>query len=116
MSRIDAISPHHKSHIIASHQTSDIPVDAGDTERRSSWAEFLGRIGEISPHHTSRMIASHQIQAERREHKEEVLGPSSWAGWLTTPHHTHHISPHHTLHAERREHREEVVGPSSWAG
>ena len=62
----------------------------------------------ISPHHT--------LQAERREHKEEVLGSSSWAGWLTTPHHRHHISPHHTLQAERREHTEEVVGPSSWAG
>ena len=53
----------------------------------------------ISPHHT--------LQAERREHKEEVLGPSSWAGWLTTPHHisdihisshAHLITPHHTSH------------------
>ena len=33
----------------------------------------------------------HTLQAERREHREEVLGPSSWAGWLTTPHHTSHI-------------------------
>ena len=53
----------------------------------------------ISPHHTS--------QAERREPQEEVLGPSSWAGWLTTPHHisdihisshAHLITPHHTSH------------------
>ena len=48
----------------------------------------------ISPYHTS--------QAERREHKEEVLGPSSWAGWHS--HHIthHHISPHQTSQAERR--------------
>ena len=58
---------------------------------------------QISPHHTS--------QAERREHKEEVLGPSSWAGWLTTPHLTDHTSE-----AERRKHKEEALGPSSWAG
>ena len=47
----------------------------------------------ISPYHTS--------QAERREHKEEVLGPSSWAGWHS--HHIthHHISPHQTSQAER---------------
>ena len=48
----------------------------------------------ISPYHTS--------QAERRERKEEVLGPSSWAGWHS--HHIthHHISPHQTAQAERR--------------
>ena len=64
----------------------------------------------ISPYHTS--------QAERREHKEEVLGPSSRAGWFTTPNHTshNHISPYHTSQAERREHKEEVLGPSSYPG
>ena len=52
------------------------------TQRRSSWAEFLGQMA----HHTT----SHHHTI--REHKEEVLGPSSWAGWLTTPHLTitHH--------------------------
>ena len=72
------------------------------TQRRSSWAEFLGRMAHhtTSHHHTS--------QAERREHKEEVLGPSSWAGG--------HSRHHHTSQAERREHKEEVLGPSSWAG
>ena len=89
MSRIDAISPHHTSHIIASHQTSDItsnhithhkPKEENTkkkflgrvlgpdgrkkrTQRRSSWEECLGRmsrIDAISPHHTSHIIASHQ--------------------------------------------------------
>ena len=50
----------------------------------------------MSPHHTS--------QAERGEHKEEVLGPSSWAGWLTTPHLT--ITHHKNKRTQRR---------SSWA-
>ena len=90
------------SHLTTSHRrnltTSHITHDRISPDMRH----------HISPHHT--------LQAERREHKEEVLGPSSWAGWLTTPHHRHHISPHHTLQAERREHREEVLGPSSWAG
>ena len=76
----------------------------------------------ISPHQTSHihMFAHHTSQAERREHKEEVLGPSSWAGWHShhiTHHHIspdirHHISPYHTSQAERREHKEEVLGPS----
>ena len=48
--------------------------------------KFLGRVlgPDGSPHHIS--------PSHIREHKEEVLGPSSWAGWLTTPHLTitHH--------------------------
>ena len=36
----------------------------------------------ISPHHT--------LQAERREHREEVVGPSSWAGEAKSHHITHH--------------------------
>ena len=77
-------------------------------------------------HHTFTClhITHHKPKAERREHKEEVLGPSSWAGWHShhiTHHHIspdirHHISPYHTSQAERREHKEEVLGPSSWAG
>ena len=65
----------------------------------------------ISPHHTS--------QAERREPQEEVLGPSSWAGWLTTPHHisdihisshAHLITPHHTFISHHiKHHKEEVL-------
>ena len=93
--------------------------------------KFLGRVlgPDGSPHHIS--------PSHIREHKEEVLGPSSWAGWLTTPHLTithkrtqrrsswaeflgrmahHTTSHHHTSQAERREHKEEVLGPSSWAG
>ena len=111
--------------------TPHLTITHKRTQRRSSWAEFLGRMAHhtTSHHHTS--------QAERREHKEEVLGPSSWAGWLTTPHLTithkrtrrrsswaeflgrmahHTTSHHHTSQAERREHKEEVLGPSSWAG
>ena len=81
----------------------DEPDRRKRTQRRSSWAEFLDRMAHhttshithshlITPHHTS--------QAERREHKEEVLGPSSWTGWLITPHHTSHmhISSHHITH------------------
>ena len=108
------------------------------TQRRSSWAECLGRIGEISPHHTSHIIAPHQTSditshhithhKPKEEHTEKkflgrVLGPDRRN--LTTSHITHHcispdirhhISPHHTSQAERREHKEEVLGPSSWAG
>ena len=108
------------------------------TQRRSSWAECLGRIGEISPHHTSHIIAPHQTSditshhithhKPKEEHTEKkflgrVLGPDGRN--LTTSHITHHcispdirhhISPHHTSQAERREHKEEVLGPSSWAG
>ena len=126
MSRIGAISPHHTSHIIASHQPSDITshhITHHKPKEENTKKKFLGRIDEISPHHiTHRCISPgirhhisphHTSQAERREPQEEVLGPSSWAGWLTTPHHKHHISPHHTLQAERREHKEEVLGPSS---
>ena len=82
--------------------TPHLTITHKRTQRRSSWAEFLGRMAHhtTSHHHTS--------QAERREHKEEVLGPSSWAGW--------HSRHHHTSQAERREHKEEVLGPSSWAG
>ena len=98
MSRIDAISPHHTSHIIASHQTSDI---------------------------TSHHITHYKLKEENTEKKflGRVLGPDR--GNLTTSHITHHcispdirhhISPHHTLQAERRVHREEVLGPSSWGG
>ena len=90
------------SHLTTSHITSR----KKRTRRRSSWAEFLGRmahhttshqithhkpkeentkkkfLGRVlgpdgSPHHIS---PDHTSQAERREHKEEVLGPSSWAG------------------------------------
>ena len=108
------------------------------TQRRSSWAECLGRIGEISPHHTSHIIAPHQTSditshhithhKPKEEHTEKkflgrVLGPDRRN--LTTSHITHHcispdirhhISPYHTSQAERREHKEEVLGPSSWAG
>ena len=48
--------------------------------------KFLGRVlgPDGSPHHIS--------PSHIRERKEKVLGPSSWAGWLTTPHLTitHH--------------------------
>ena len=121
------ISPHHTSHIIASHQTSDITshhITHYKPKEENTKKKFLGRVlgpdrrnlttshirrnlttshithhcispdirHHISPHHTS--------QAERREHKEEVLGPSSWTGWLITPHHTSHmhISSHHITH------------------
>ena len=74
------------------HQTSHITSRKKRAQRRSSWAEFLGRVlgpdvcvstlcvstlcvWALSPYHTS--------QAERREHKEEVLGPSS----IITSHH-----------------------------
>ena len=93
--------------------------------------KLLGRVlgPDGSPHHIS--------PSHIREHKEEVLGPSSWAGWLTTPHLTitHHKpkeenakkkllgrvlgpdgSPHHISPSHIREHKEEVLGPSSWAG
>ena len=127
------------SHMTESHvTTSHITSRKKRTQRRSSWAEFLGRIGEISPHHTSHIMASHQtsdITSHHHTHykpKEEntekkflgrVLGPDRRN--LTTSHITHHgispdirhhIAPPHTLQAERREHREEVLGPSSWAG
>ena len=109
-------------HLTRSHITSR----KKRTRRRSSWAEFLGRmahhttshqithhkpkeentkkklLGRVlgpdgSPHHIS---PYHTSQAERRENKEEVLGPSSWAGWHS--HHIthHHISPHQTSQAE----------------
>ena len=125
----DAISPHHTSHIIV---TSDITSHPHHITHHCISPDSRHH---ISPYHTS--------QAERREHKEEVLGPSSWAEWhshhitqhhisahqtsqaerrnLTTSHITHHcdirhhISPYHTSQAKRREHKEEVLGPSSWA-
>ena len=94
------------SHLTTSHITSR----KKRTRRRSSWAEFLGRmahhttshqithhkpkeentkkkfLGRVlgpdgSPHHIS---PDHTSQAERREHKEEVLGP--FLGRMT--HHT----------------------------
>ena len=118
-------SPHHITDITSHHITHHKPKEE-NTEKK-----LLGRVlgperrnlttshithDRISPDMRHHISPHHTLQAERREHKEEVLGPSSWAGWLTTPHHRHHISPHHTSQAERREHREEVVGPSSWAG
>ena len=151
MSRIDAISPHHTSHIIASHQPSDItshhithhkpkeentkkkflgrvlgPVTTSHitsrkkrTQRRSSWAEFLGRIDEISPHHTSHIIASHQTSDITSHHithhkpKEEnpkkkflgrVLGPDG------SPHiSSHHITHHTFISHHIKHHKEEVL-------
>ena len=119
------ITPHHTSHIHISLTTSNITHShvttshitsrKKRTQRRSSWAEFLGRkkkfLGEVPGPDGS-----------------PSQGPSSWAGWLITPHHTSHIhisphqtshihiSPYHTSQAERREHKEEVLGPSFWAG
>ena len=82
-------------------------------QRRSSWAEFLGRMA-FSPHHTSHIITSHHITHHKPKEENtkkkflgRVLGPDG------SP---HHISPDHTSQAERREHEEEVLGPSSWAG
>ena len=115
------------SHVTISHITSR----KKRTQRRSSWSEFLGRMAFSPPHTSSHQTAQaerrnlttspshithhcispdsrhhmspyHTAQAERRERKEEVLGPSSWAGWHS--HHLthHHISPHQTSQAERR--------------
>ena len=106
-----------RSHVTTSHLTHHKPKEENTKKK------FLGRVlgpdepdrrnlttshithhcispdirQHISPHHT--------LQAERREHREEVLGPSSWAGWLTTPHHTSHIhiSPHQASRAGKYE-------------
>ena len=136
------------SHVTTSHITSR----KKRTQRRSSWAEFLGLkkkfLGRvlgpdgapsqgpsswagwlITPHHTSHIhISPHQTSHIHISPYHTSQGPRSWAGWLITPHHTSHIHisphqtshihmlPHHTSQAERREHKEEVLGPSSWAG
>ena len=123
------LTRHQTSHLTTSHITSR----KKRTERRSSWAEFLGRIDEFSPHHTSHIIASHQTSDITSHHithykpKEEnrkkkflgrVLGPDRRI--LTTSHITHHcispdirhhISPHHaSLSRKKRTQRR-----SSWA-
>ena len=66
--------------------------------------KFLGRVlgPDGSPHHIS--------PSHIREHKEEVLGPSSWAGWLTTPHLT---ITHHKPKEENQ--RRRTQRRSSWA-
>ena len=109
------------------------------TQRRSSWAEFLGRMAEhrISPHHTSHIhisphhtsFTSHHIthhKPKEENTKKKCLGRVlARDGILTTSHILHispqqtshiHISPYHTSQAERREHKEEVLGPSSYPG
>ena len=99
-------------------------------KKENTKKKFLGRVlgPDGSPHHIS--------PSHIRERKEEVLGPSSWAGWLTTPHLTiihhkpkeentkkkflgrvlgpdgspHHISPSHITSRKKRTQRR-----SSWA-
>ena len=87
--------------------TSHIAPYHTSQPERSSWAEFLGRMlksrvlgpdveepnirhhTSFTSHHskhpshltTSHIAPHHTAQGERREHKEQVLGPSSWAGW-----------------------------------
>ena len=95
-----AFSPHHTSHIITSHHITHHKPKEENTKKK-----FLGRVlgPDGSPHHIS---PDHTSQAERREHEEEVLGPSSWAGWLTTP----HLTRSHITSRKKRTQRR-----SSWA-
>ena len=98
LGRIDEISPHHTSHIIASHQTSDITshhITHHKPKEENTKKKFLGRVlGPDRRNLTTSHITHHCISPDIR----------------------HHISPHHTSQAERREHKEEVLGQSSWAG
>ena len=134
MSRIDAISPHHTSHIIASHQPSDITshhITHHKPKEEHTKKKFLGRVlgPDGSPHHITDITSHHITHYKPKEENTKkkflgrVLEPDRRN--LTTSHITHHcispdirhhISPHHTSQAERREPQEEVLGPSSWAG
>ena len=98
MGRIRASSPHHTSHIIASHQPSDITshhITHYKAKEENTEKKFLGRV----PGPDRRNLTTSHIRHDR-----------------ISPDMRHHISPHHTSQAERREHKEEVLGPSSWAG
>ena len=112
----DAISPHHTSHIIVTSDITSHHITHHKPKEENTKKKFLGRVlgpngilttSHITSHITHHCDIRHHIspyhtsQAERREHKEEVLGPSSWAGWHS--HHIthHHISPHQTSQAER---------------
>ena len=86
------------------------------TQRRSSWAEFLGRMAEhrISPHHTSHIIHISPHHTSRiihisPHHTSHIIHISPLTSHHITshilhisPHHTSHIhiSPHHTSQAE----------------
>ena len=98
LARIGEISPHHTSHIIASHQTSDLTshhITHYKPKEENAEKKFLGRVlgpdrrnlttshirhDRISPDMRHHISPHHTLQAERKEHREEVLGPSSWAG------------------------------------
>ena len=94
LGRIDEISPHHTSHIIASHQTSDIASHPSHhkPKEENTKKKFLGRVlGPDRRNLTTSHITHHCISPDIR----------------------HHISPHRTSQAERREHKEEVLAPEN---
>ena len=74
------------------HHTTSHQITHHKPKEENAKKKLLGRVlgPDGSPHHIS---PYHTSQAERRENKEEVLGPSSWAGW-----HSHHITHHHIRH------------------
>ena len=84
---------HREENIMASHQTYKPKEENTEKkfvdrvlgpDRRNLTTSHITHHG-ISPDIRHHISPHHTLQAERREHKEEVLGPSSWAGWLTTP-------------------------------
>ena len=87
-----------QSHVTTSHFTHHKPKEENtkkkflgrvlgpdEPDRRNLTTSHITHHG-ISPDIRHHISPHHTLQAERREHREEVLGPSSWAGWLTTPH------------------------------
>ena len=72
----DAISPHHTSHIIASHQTSDITsrhITHHKPKEENTKKKFLGRVlGLDGILTTSHIITSHHIRHHKPKHQKST--------------------------------------------
>ena len=72
----DAISPHHTSHIIASHQTSDITshhITHHKPKEENTKKKFLGRVlGPDGILTTSHIITSHHIRHHKPKHQKST--------------------------------------------
>ena len=89
------------------------------TQRRSSWAEFLGRIHQflgrvLGPSSWAGYTRHHTLQAERKEHREPVLEPSSWAEFLGRIHQTSHITSRKKRTQRRSSWAEFLVRGNNW--
>ena len=99
----DAISPHHTSHIIASHQTADITshhITHHKPKEENTKKKFLGRVlGPDGILTTSHIITSHHI----RHHKPKDAISPHHTSHIIASHQTSDITSHHITHDKPKE-------------